>query len=215
MLRIALRYVLALGAASAAVGACQLLRAVLHMGFGKSAMLAIAVAAVAWFLSYGPGIAAGGFGTALHYLVLRPLHPTTVETVLAAGVRFGLLLAIVLVVSSIKRWLRRVQFAAEIREAKAAQVAAQIALDDQARAEQLANLTLELRTLTGVIQLATETARTGGDAAMRPSQLDTLDDAAQHLSHLANRFGEISQGGRASASAAQGGAADVLNGHAT
>lgn len=159
--------------------------------FGAFALLVVVVAACSWYLAPLPALLTGLLGTLLHCFVIEPSGQRPLAIAINIGLRCTILIGVVLAVNSARCRLRRAQMLADRHEASAAQVAAEMARREQDAAQLLHDLTLELRTLNGTIQLVAEAV-----AHTSPSQasaMDTIMDASRQLSTVGHNLRELAR----------------------
>ena len=181
------RYAFSAAAVALALGARYAIYEVTG-SFGASALYVAVVAICSWYLAPMPALALGVLGTVLRNLVMIPLGESLLPTALEIGIECAVLVSVVLALNSLKQWLFRAQTETERHEAHAAQFAAETTQRQQDRSQRLTELTLELRTLTGVIQLAADAidreTSTGSSMNIIRNACDQLSAVVQNLREL-------------------------------
>jgi signal transduction histidine kinase len=183
------RYSLAVLAAAIAFGVGRMLHAATQAPLGRSTVYVLAVCFVAWFLSTGPSILTATLPVLSQCVIFPPHSPGAQETAEGVAIRLAVLIAVGVAVGWLRRRTAVDRLALERDQAQATHLAARATQAEHDRKTQLTSVSLELRTLAGVIQLAAEGARTAHDGSSRVAQAEMLDEAAERLSLLANRVG--------------------------
>ena len=181
-------YTLSGAAVALVLGISYLIHHDVTRSFGGSVLLLVVVGACSWYLAPMPALAAGLLGTALLSLMVERISEPPLATALVVAIRWAVLIAVALAVNAARKLSRGVETATERQEAYIAQVAGEMAQAEQDRAKQYNELTQELRTLVGAIQLTIEAT---DPTSPIPDSMATISDACDRIATVTQRLRDL------------------------
>jgi signal transduction histidine kinase len=188
------RYSVALLVAVLATALAALLHMATHSSAGYSAVTGVAVVGVAWFLTLRHALLTTVAAVLGEYAIFDRSLGLVGRVDVTIAERLLPLIAIACMVSCLRYRVMAERRAAEQNEATAAHFIAQLTQTEQERGTEVNKLSLELRTLAGVIRVRAELlTREDVDAKSQRASAEDIREATDRLSTLANELKEAAR----------------------